>query len=76
MIKVRRLNQSELVINAELIEQVEATPDTIITLTTGKKIVVLEKPDEVVEKVIAYRRACHNACLDDNIDEALTKRRS
>ncbi|MBM7867115.1 flagellar protein [Heliobacterium gestii] len=58
MIKIRRLNQSELVINAELIEQVEATPDTIITLTTGKKIVVLESSDEVVEKVIAYRLAC------------------
>ncbi|MZP30540.1 flagellar protein [Heliobacterium undosum] len=76
MITVRRLNQSELVINAELIEQVEATPDTIITLTTGKKIVVLEGLDEVVDKVIAYRRACLNARPDDKIDDALTKRRT
>ena len=43
-------------INAELVEYVEETPDTLISLTTGKKIVVLESVDEVVDKVLKYRR--------------------
>ena len=56
MIKVTRLNDSELVINAELIEFVEATPDTIISLTTGKKIMVKESTDEVIKRVKAYKK--------------------
>ncbi|MEW6050485.1 MAG: flagellar FlbD family protein [Candidatus Zixiibacteriota bacterium] len=56
MIKVTRLNDSELIINADLIEFVEALPDTIISLTTGKKIVVRESPDEVIERVAEFRR--------------------
>lgn len=56
MIKVTRINDSDLVINADLIESVEAHPDTIISLTTGKKIVVKETPEEIIEKVAAFRR--------------------
>lgn len=56
MIRVSRLNSEPLVVNAELIETVEATPDTIITLVTGKKIVVADAVDSIVEKVTAYRR--------------------
>lgn len=56
MIRVTRLNKKELVINAELIETLESTPDTIITLTDGKKVVVLEGIDEIIEKIVAYRR--------------------
>lgn len=56
MICLTRLNGHPIVINAELIETVEATPDTVISLTTGKKFVVLENSDEAVAKVIAYRR--------------------
>ncbi|HHV61044.1 MAG TPA: flagellar FlbD family protein [Firmicutes bacterium] len=56
MIKVNRLDQKEIVVNAELIETVEATPDTIITLTTGRKILVRQGVDEVIQKVIDYRR--------------------
>lgn len=57
MITVHRLNGSELVINADLIESVEATPDTVITLTTGKKIVVADAVDHVIDAVISFRRA-------------------
>lgn len=58
MIKVTRLRASaELVINAELIETVESTPDTVLTLTTGHKIIVQESPDEVVRRVVAYKRS-------------------
>jgi len=56
LIRVTRLNKKELVINAELIETLESTPDTIITLTDGKKVVVLEGIDEIIEKIVAYRR--------------------
>lgn len=55
MIKVTRLNGTELVVNADLIEFVEATPDTVISLTTGKKIVVAEPVDEIIRKVVDFR---------------------
>ena len=50
MIKVTKLNGRELVVNADLIEFVEATPDTLISLTTGRKLMVLEDIDEVVAR--------------------------
>lgn len=56
MIKVSRLNGRELVVNAELIQFVESTPDTVITLSTKEKILVKETVDEVIDKVINYRR--------------------
>jgi flagellar protein FlbD len=56
VITVTRLDDMELVVNAELIELVEATPDTHLTLTTGRKLIVKESPQEIVAKVIGYRR--------------------
>ena len=56
MIRVKRLNGKEFLINAELIKLVEATPDTIITLINNEKHVVVESMDEVVERLIEYRR--------------------
>lgn len=56
MIKVTRLNNNVFVLNCEWIETVEATPDTVITLTNGKKYVVAETVEDVVEKVIEYKR--------------------
>lgn len=56
MIEVTRLNNKFFVINCEMIETVEATPDTVITLTNGRKYVVAEKVEEIVEKVIEYKR--------------------
>ena len=58
MIRVTRLNQTEFVVNAELIETIEATPDTIITLTTERKYVIRESVAEVIDRVLAYKRAC------------------
>ncbi len=57
MINVTRLDNSELVINSDLIEIVEAIPETIIHLTTGKKIMVCEKVDEIVLRVSAFKRS-------------------
>jgi flagellar protein FlbD len=56
MIKVTRLNNTELVINADLIEFVESIPDTIISLTTGKKIMVRESIDDIIERVAKFKR--------------------
>jgi flagellar protein FlbD len=54
MITVSRLNGKKIVVNALLIESIEETPDTLITLTNGKKIIVLEKMDDVVSLVQKY----------------------
>ncbi|MBM7623515.1 flagellar FlbD family protein [Sporohalobacter salinus] len=56
MIEVTKLNGSEIIVNAELIEFIESTPDTVISLVSGNKIVVTEKVDLVKEKVINYKR--------------------
>lgn len=56
MIYVTRLNNKEFIINAELIEFIEKTPDTVISLTTGKKIVVKETPEEIIQRVIEYKQ--------------------
>lgn len=61
MIKVTRLNDALLVINADLIEFVEAIPDTIISLTTGKKIMVKESIDDVIESVAQFKRLSHRS---------------
>lgn len=57
MIKLTRLNKSLIVVNSDLIEHIESLPDTIITLTTGQKILVREGIDEVIEKVKEYKRS-------------------
>ncbi|NIA20598.1 MAG: flagellar protein FlbD [Anaerolineaceae bacterium] len=57
MIKVTRLGGKELVVNAELIRFVEATPDTILSLTSGEKLVVQEGVDEIIRRCIEYGRA-------------------
>ena len=56
MIEVTRLNGKHFVLNADLIETLEETPDTVVTLTTGHKYLVKENVDAVLEKVYAYKR--------------------
>ena len=57
MIQLTRLNRDPVVLNSDLIEHIEITPDTVIKLTSGQKIMVLESADEVVERVVAFRRS-------------------
>ncbi|NOZ28600.1 MAG: flagellar FlbD family protein [Chloroflexi bacterium] len=59
MIHVTRLDGSDLVVNAELIETIEQRPDTVISLTTGRKLVVQQSAEEIVERVILYQRRIH-----------------
>lgn len=63
MICLTRLNRVPLVLNSDLIEHLDTTPDTVITLTNGQKIMVLEPASEVVHKVIEYRRAIYQQTL-------------
>ena len=56
MIHLTRINRVPLVLNSDLIEHLEVTPDTVITLTNGQKVLVLESPDEVIERIIRFRR--------------------
>lgn len=63
MIRLTRLNHVPLVVNSDLIEHVEVTPDTVLTLVTGQKMMVLESPNEVVRRVIEFQRAIHDPAL-------------
>ena len=63
MITVTRLNHTPIVINPDLIVFIEETPDTIITLANGEKIVVQEKVVEVIKRVIQFRRSVFNPSI-------------
>ncbi len=57
MIQLTRLNKQPLAVNSDLIKFVEQAPDTVITLVTGEKIVVLEKAQDVLDRVVQFRRS-------------------
>jgi flagellar protein FlbD len=57
MIRLTRLNNVPLYLNSDLIEHIDATPDTVISLTSGQKFLVTESPEEVCEKVLAFRKS-------------------
>jgi flagellar protein FlbD len=56
MIKLTRLNKKPLMVNSDLIMFIENAPDTVITLITGEKIVVCEKGEQVIERILDFRR--------------------
>lgn len=60
MIKLKRLNNSEIILNCDRIVYIEETPDTVITMENGHKIVVTDTADKVIEKVIAYKRKIYH----------------
>ena len=57
MIHLTRLNGEDFVLNAEVIREIESTPDTVITLVNREKIIVLETVEEICKAVIKYKRA-------------------
>ena len=59
MIRLTRISHSPIVLNADLIQSIESTPDTVITLTSGQKLMVLESAGDVVDRVVSYRRRIH-----------------
>lgn len=66
MLEVTRLNGQKVVINCELIEYIDANPDTTITLTTANKFVVKETLDEVIEKIIQYKNKIYSQSIKIN----------
>jgi flagellar protein FlbD len=57
MILLTRLNGDEIYLNPDLIERIEATPDTIVSLLDGKKYVAVEAPQEIISRIVAFRAA-------------------
>ncbi|MDI6785947.1 MAG: flagellar FlbD family protein [bacterium] len=66
MIKLTRLNNVEFIISAHQIETIEETPDTIITLVSGRKILVKESAMGIVDKIISYRQKIGHGVNDAN----------
>lgn len=56
MIKLHRLNDEEFLVNCDLIEFVEETPNTVVSMASGRKLVVEEPCDEIVRLVVEYKR--------------------
>lgn len=72
MIHVTRINHVPLVLNSDLIEHVETTPDTVVSLTTGQKFVVLESAEEIIRRVVAFRREIRLPILEHTQPEHTT----
>ena len=68
MIRLTRMTQMPFVLNAELIEYVDATPDTVISLANNQKVLVKESVDVVVARVIEYRRAINGTASAPSLE--------
>lgn len=69
MIELTKLNKKKFILNCELIESVEATPDTVITLRNGKLFIVTESPHEVVRMTIEYKRGLFYGLLAPSLEK-------
>ncbi|MDD3117804.1 MAG: flagellar FlbD family protein [Victivallales bacterium] len=67
MIKVTDVGGKEKYINCELIEKIELIPDTLLVLVNGHNFIVSESPDEVIRKIIEFKRQCHMYRSTDKI---------
>ena len=63
MIQLTRINHKPLVLNSDLIEHLEVTPDTVISMTNGQKFMVLETAQEVIQRVVAFRKSICEALV-------------
>ncbi|MFT5871354.1 MAG: flagellar protein FlbD [Clostridium sp.] len=63
MIKLTGLNKEEFILNAEVIEKIETMPETLITLINGKKYIVLESTEVVIQEIIKYKRKIFTGAL-------------
>jgi flagellar protein FlbD len=59
MIALRRLNNQPIMVNPDLIEFLEATPDTVVTLTSGNKLIVRDTMDEIRDRIVEFKRRIH-----------------
>jgi flagellar protein FlbD len=65
MIKLTRLNKQEFYLNCHQIEFIESTPDTVISLVSGRKVIVRESAECVIERIIEYRRKLGLSSIED-----------
>ncbi len=56
MIQFTRFNDTVFYVNPDLVETIEETPDTVVTLTTGRKFVVRESAEQIIDMIIAYKQ--------------------
>ena len=56
MIRLTRLNREKFYLNPDLIQEMESTPDTVLTLTSGTRLVVMESPDAIIDSIVEYRK--------------------
>jgi flagellar protein FlbD len=71
VITLHKLTGEPVVLNAELIETIEATPDTVITLVDRRRVIVAEEVGDIVQRVVDYRRAVLGASLLPTVTAAL-----
>ena len=66
MINLHRINNESIMVNCELIEFVEETPNTVISMSSGRKLVVSETCEEIKAMVIAYKRKIYDGEISQN----------
>ncbi|OGR42529.1 MAG: hypothetical protein A2X35_11975 [Elusimicrobia bacterium GWA2_61_42] len=74
MIKLEKLNGTIVVVNAELIETIEAAPDTVLNLATGNRFIVKDSVDSVIAKVVEYKKVVYSERKCVNPFEGFEKR--
>ena len=70
MIRLTRLNGKVFVVNADLIEIMEETPDTVVTLNNGNRFVVSESVDEVIERIVKYRKKIYHIVIQGDDEKS------
>lgn len=66
MIRVSHLNEGEFYVNCELIEQMEETPDTVLTMLSGRKVLVAESAQEIIKLTLEYKKKVHGIEMGSN----------
>ncbi len=69
MIRVTRINNHSILLNSDLIEQIETVPDTTIALTTGQRLFVRESADEILSRIVEFRRRISTGIPMGNANE-------
>jgi flagellar protein FlbD len=69
MIRVTRINNHSILLNSDLIEQIETVPDTTIALTTGQRLFVRESADEILSRIVQFRRRISAGIPEGNTND-------
>ncbi len=72
MIVLTKINRAQIAVNADLIQYIEETPDTVITMTNDDKVVVQEAMAEIIQQVVHYRRLI-SGLVDSEYERQLRK---